>query len=172
MRRFIVMFLAGIAFIAAAVAQDAGQQSHRIEVYVNDGEPVQVEIDGDVSMFDAKDLAVGEERRIVTDGGKEIVIARADSGVSVSVDGREFAIPTIDANAFANSKAVHVVKRVEVEGEATNGIMLIPGRELDPTEQEALEAAILATGITENVTFLPAAGGKHRQVRIRTDASE
>ncbi|MEM1263228.1 MAG: hypothetical protein AAGH76_12585 [Pseudomonadota bacterium] len=144
--------------LATAVVAAQSVTSKRIEVISDDGAPVQVIVNGEAMELPEVTVSGDETRTIVTEGGREIVVDQSN-GLSVTIDGEAITIPELGdltAMADADIDARVMVLADDVTNVApSNSVTLIAGRELDPTEREALRAAILATGLVEAVEIMP-----------------
>ncbi|MEM8982083.1 MAG: hypothetical protein AAGC71_03595 [Pseudomonadota bacterium] len=167
----------GIAFLlAAAVVTAQSVTEQHIEVIADDTAPVKVIINGEAVDLSNVTVDGDETRTIVTEDGREIVVDRSN-GLSVTIDGEAIAIPDLAELQTLTEAAVEARVMVLGDdvtvGEPSNSVTLIAGRELDPTEREALRAAILATGLVEKVKMLPDDVLTQANVRVlHRDASE
>lgn len=152
-------FLGGAALVALvpvlAISQQADNElaERHFGVVINGESVVDIDMESHLDNIDIDDLEVGETRHITTPDGRNVVVARRDNGVQVTMEDKDFTVMTM-ATGGADATFFHAYGENDDTGE--RGVVLLPGRDLDATEREALEAALLATGLVDKVT-IPAA---------------
>ena len=173
MNRLIIL----IGLVAFSIAAAATEEHHRlkIEIAPDDGTaPLSIELDSDETGFSPADLQIGENRSIVDSDGRNILVTRTESGMTLTVDGKVIELPHPPAPGLAPPPHGADPHHVFIETDHTeaisgeNVVTILTGRDLDDSQKLAIREAFAATGIDDDIHFVEignAAGGEH-QMRI------
>ncbi len=150
------------------------------------GESVVV-LDSDTLGFDMRDMQVGENRSVVDNNGRAVLITRNEHGFSLNVDGETIDLPAVrgdhDEKIWASGGHdseldVHVVQaRVDSDPVAMDGVLIFSGKEIDAATQDLIRTTLEAAGHSD-VRFTDGKdGGPHRvhvikEVHEATEISE
>ena len=154
------------ALLLAAGARSATDQNEKmmIDITTSNGEaPVSVVLDSDSMGFSPHDLQLGESRSVVDKSGRTIFFSRTESGLHLSVDGREIDLPEVSADHHVFVSADH-----EETFSGADAVTVLTGRSLDDTQKAAIRASFAANGIGEEIHFVDVsnAGGSSHKTRI------
>jgi hypothetical protein len=174
-KRPILMF-AAVLFAVAALAGEEKSEQIRVVVTSDDGSgPVEIELDGDSMGFALDDLADGEARTLVDEGGQTVIVKRAGKDYEFTVDGKTIDLPGAHRGHDGDGMQHVFMVRADVEGEAegeqevdvkvirlnegdANGlpddILIFSGSPLSDSVREDIRAVIKKSGHPGAVNFI------------------
>lgn len=177
------MKLKNIAFIvvtlglaAAALAGEDVKTKMTIAVVDDDGDgEVRFELNSDDLGFDLHDMQEGENRSIVDESGRTILITREADGFSFNVDGKTIKMPLfngrhhgsvwIDGDDFGDFD-VRVIRDAHFETAGVmDGVTIISGKPIDEATQQAIKSLLESSGHSDRVNFIDrdrVHGGAHK----------
>jgi hypothetical protein len=155
----IAVFTAMALFAVAAWSGEEVRHKMAIAIVESDGDnETIIELEG--ADLDFHGMQVGENRSIVDDDGRSILVTRGEEGFTLNVDGK-----TIEMPAFMSHEASTVwvsnddhMKNIEVdvqmlhEGMASKSmmddetVMIISGKEIDASTQGVIRTALETAG--------------------------
>jgi hypothetical protein len=154
-----------LCFAAASFASEEVQTKMRIAVVDDrsDGE-IKIELDSDEIGFNLHDLQVGENRSIVDKSGQSILVTRQEDGFVFDVNGKTIEMPAFDGGHHGTvwvSKGavedvdVHVMKDMQfVSAEGMDDIMILSGKPIDDSTQQAISSLLESAGHDSDVKFV------------------
>lgn len=171
----ILMFPAVLVAVAAIAGEEKSEQI-KVIVKTDDGSgSVTVELDSDSMGFALDDLAEGESRTIVDEGGQTVIIKKAGDGYAFTVDGETIDLPdpqgghdgaglkhVVVTRADGNG-ATSLSKEVDVrvirlhDGDAKGGpddILIFSGNPLSDSVKEDIRTVIKKSGHAGEVNFI------------------
>ena len=173
----IATLLATVLFAAAAYAGEEGHHKMEIKVVADHGDgEMHLTLDSDDLDFNLHEMQIGENRSIVDEEGRSILITRGEDGYTFDVDGKTIEMPlfdSLDSMAWdldadhSSGVDVHVMHggmspNVMVDDD---GVMIFSGKEIDEATQQIIRTALESTG-HENVHFAGGHDGGPHQVRV------
>lgn len=173
--RQIALLLATALFAATAYAGDNEHHKMRIEVVSDDGDgETRLTLDSDKLGFKLRDMQLGENRSVVDEEGRTVLITRLEDGYAFDVDGKTINMP-LPGNHGEHHKNVDVrvmhdgmPHKAMMDGE---GVVIISGKEIDAATQEVIRNALTAAG-HEEVHFADGHKGGPHQVRVVKEVVE
>lgn len=154
-----------LCFAAASFAAEEIKTKMHIEVIDDSADgAIQIKLDSDDMGFNLHDMQVGENRSIVDESGKSILITRKESGFVFDVDGETIEMPMFDgdhhgavwvSDGHGKDVDVHVMKDVDfVKAESMDGIMIMSGKPIDEATQQAIKSLLESAGHGSEVNFI------------------
>ena len=161
----------------AMSAWSGEEVKHKMAIAIVDsdgGDEMLIELDG--ADIDLQNMQVGENRSIVDDTGRSILVTRQEKGFTFNIDGK-----TIEMPAFMNHEEGNVwisdddhITDIEVDVQMLHGsmaaksmmdsetVMIISGKEIDASTQDVIRMALQTAG-HESVEFVGGGedGGPH-----------
>ena len=161
----------------AMSAWSGEEVKHKMAIAIVDsdgGDEMLIELDG--ADIDLHNMQVGENRSIVDETGRSILVTRQEKGFTFNIDGK-----TIEMPAFMNHEEGNVwisdddhMKNIEVDVQMLHGgmaagsmmdsetVMIISGKEIDASTQDVIRMALQTAG-HESVEFVGGGedGGPH-----------
>jgi len=154
-----------LCFAAASIASEEMKTKMHIEVIdgSSDG-AIQIKLDSDDLGFNLHDMQVGENRSIVDESGKSILVTRTEDGFEFDVDGETIEMPMFDGDHHGavwvsadhdEDVNVHVMKDVDFTmAESVGGIMIMSGKPIDEATQQAIKSLLESAGHGSEVNFI------------------
>ena len=176
----VASMVAILCFAAASVSGEELKTKMHIKVIGDspDG-AIEIKLDSDDMDFDLHDMQVGENRSMVDELGKSILVTREENGFSFNVDGETVEVPAFDGEnhgAVWASKDhdqdvdVHVMRDVNfIKAESMDGIMIMSGKPIDEATQQAIKSLLESAGHGSDVNFIDHErhdGSSEHQVRV------
>jgi len=168
----IAVFVAMALFAVAASSGEEVRHKMAIAVVESDGDnEMLIELDG--ADIDLHNMQVGENRSIVDDNGRSILVTREEEGFSFNIDGKTIEMPALMNHEEGNvwiSDDDHM-KNITVDVQMLHGdmaagsmmdsetVMIISGKEIDASTQDVIRVALQTAG-HESVEFI--GGGEER----------
>jgi len=180
--KMIASTVAVLCFAAASFASEEVKTKMHFELIGDNSDgAIRIELDSDAMGFNLHDMQVGENRSIVDESGKSILVTREEDGFVFNVDGETIEMPDfggehhgavwVDAEHDLDVDVdVHVMKDVNfIKAESMDGIMIMSGKPIDEATQQAIESLLQSAGHDGDVNFID--HEKHRtdgehQVRV------
>jgi len=173
--RQIALLLATVLFAATAYAGDNEHHKMRIEVVSDDGDgETRLTLDSDKLGFKLRDMQLGENRSVVDEEGRTVLITRLEDGYAFDVDGKTINMPLPgnhgEHHGNVDVRVVHdgMPHKAMMDGE---GVVIISGKEIDAATQEIIRNALTAAG-HEEVHFADGHKGGPHQVRVVREVVE
>jgi len=154
-----------LCFAAASIAAEEIKTKMHIEVIDDstDG-AIRIKLDSDDMGFNLHDMQVGENRSIVDESGKSILVTRTENGFAFNVDGETIEMPVFDGdhhgavwvgNDHDQDVDIHVMKDMNfIKAESMDGIMIMSGKPIDEATQQAIKSLLESTGHGSEVNFI------------------
>lgn len=164
----------GLAGVALATEEIRTKMTIAV---VDDGadSEIRIELDSDELGFNLHDMQEGENRSIVDESGRTILITRVADGFVFDVDGKTIKMPTFDGDhhsgvwlndGHADDVDVHVMHRPPfMAAISKDGIMIMSGKPIDDVTQQAIKSLLESAGHSSEVHFVNHEGphgGPHR----------
>lgn len=171
----IAVFVAMALFAVAAWSGEEVKHKMAIAIVESDGDnEIVIELEG--ADIDLHNMQVGENRSIVDDNGRSILVTREEKGFTFNIDGKNIEMP-----AFMNHEEGYVwisdddhMKNIEVDVQMLHGdmaarsmmdsetVMIISGKAIDASTQDVIRMALQTAG-HESVEFIGhgGEGGPH-----------
>lgn len=131
-----VICIAALGLVGVAIAGDDAKTRIAIKASV-DGSDENVHFafsSGDAGI-DLHDMQVGENRSIVDESGKTVLVTRTEEGFSFDIDGKTIEMPAFD-------------------GDHMDGVMIMSGKPVDDATQQAIRSLLEAAGHGSDVSFI------------------
>jgi hypothetical protein len=174
--RNIAFVIATLGLAAAALAGEDVKTKIVIAVVDSDGDgEVRFDLNSDDLGFDLHDMQEGENRSIVDESGRTILITREADGFSFDVDGKTIKMPLFDGGHHGSvwidgddvgNIDVHVMRDAHFgTAGVMDGITIISGKPIDEATQQAIESLLESSGHGDGVRFIDsdrAHGGIHK----------
>jgi len=154
-----------LCFAAASIAAEEIKTKMHIEVIDDstDG-AIRIKLDSDDMGFNLHDMQVGENRSIVDESGKSILVTRTENGFAFNVDGETIEMPVFDGdhhgavwvgNDHDQDVDIHVMKDMNfIKAESMDGIMIMSGKPIDEATQQAIKSLLESAGHGSDVNFV------------------
>lgn len=154
-----------LCFAAASIAAEEIKTKMHIKVVDDNSDGViQIKLDSDDMGFNLHDMQVGENRSIVDESGKSILVTRKEKGFVFNVDGETIEMPAFDGDhhgaVFVGADHdqdvdVHVMKNMNfIKAERMDGIMVMSGKPIDEATQQAIRSLLESAGHGSDVNFI------------------
>ncbi len=171
-----------MVFAAAALAEP----EKRIEIRLatdTDGahEATEIRLSGAEMDFDLHDMQIGENRSVVDESGRTILITRQEDGYDFNVDGKTIEVPSLhgDYSTWVSNDMTDVDVEVHATGahqmmmmgDDADGIFIISGKPLDASTQASIRAVLQSAGHDTEVQFIDGghtSGERHVKVIKKT----
>jgi hypothetical protein len=173
--RTIVLILACLGLSTIAFAEEATKMEILIKSDTG-GHDVRFEIDSDEAGFNLHDMQVGENRSIIDESGKSILVTREENNYRFDVDGKTVNMPVFDdehqsaawvMDGAAEDVNIHVM-RVDGEHDMTmmsrmsgmarssrmEGVTIISEKLIDEATQQQIKMLLESTGHSGDVRFV------------------
>jgi len=167
------MIVALAALCLATVATAGEEMQSRIAIAVIDGESgedIRIELDSNDLGFSLHGLQEGENRSIVDESGRSILITREADGFRFDVDGQTVRMPAFAGKHHGAAGAdivdvnvMHSAGKASVH--AMDGVMVMSGKPIDNGTQQAIRTLLESAGHGSEVRFVDRQkhhGGMHR----------
>ncbi len=154
-----------LCFAAASIAAEEIKTKMHIEVIDDstDG-AIRIKLDSDDMGFNLHDMQVGENRSIVDESGKSILVTRTENGFAFNVDGETIEMPAFGGihrgavwvgNDHDQDVNIHVMKDMNfIKAESMDGIMIMSGKPIDEATQQAIKSLLESAGHGSEVNFI------------------
>ncbi len=174
-RQFVFMG-AVLGLAVGAFAADEAKMKMSITVIDDSGDgEVRFELDSDELGFSLHDMQEGENRSIVDESGRTILITRTAVGFTFDVDGKTIEMPAFDGEHHGavwigdedgDDVEFHVMRNADfMSAESMDGIMIMSGKPIDEATQQAIKSLLESSGHGSDVRFIDHEGphgGPHR----------
>ena len=131
------------------------------------GEDVRIKINSEELGFDLRDLhgmQEGENRSIIDESGRNILVTREADGFTLNIDGEIIELPMMFGRHHAMDWSedgeevdvnVHVMHRTQLAGRHDmNGTMIISGKPIDAATQQQIKLLLESAGYDSDVNFI------------------
>jgi len=131
------------------------------------GEDVRIKINSEELGFDLRDLhgmQEGENRSIIDESGRNILVTREADGFTLNIDGELIELPMMFGRHHAMDWSedgeevdvnVHVMHRTQLAGRHDmNGTMIISGKPIDAATQQQIKLLLESAGYDRDVNFI------------------
>jgi len=174
-----VLTVAALGMVSLALAGEESKTKIAIEVIGDGGDgDVHIAFNSDDSDFNLHEMQEGENRSIVDESGRTILVTRKADGFTFEVDGKTIEMPLFDGEhhgaVFIGGEHAETVD-VQVIGDATwvsdddmPGTMIMSAKPIDEATQQAIESLLQSAGHGDKVHFVDHDGphaGPH-QVKV------
>jgi hypothetical protein len=161
----VVLSIAALGLVGVAIAGDNAKTRIAIELS-DDGadEDVRIMFDSDDAGFNLHDMQVGENRSIVDESGKTVLVTRQEAGFTFDVDGKTIEMPNLggehhkamwQSDSAEHDVDVHVMRDASfVSAEHMGGVMIMSGKPIDEATQEAIRSLLESAGHGSDVNFI------------------
>ncbi len=154
-----------LCFAAASIAAEEIKTKMHIEVIDDSSDgAIQIKLDSDDMEFNLHDMQVGENRSIVDETGKSILVTRQENGFVLNVDGETIEMPVFDgdhhgavwvSDGHGEVVDVQVTKDMDfIKAESMDGIMIMSGKPIDEATQQAIKSVLESAGHGSDVNFI------------------
>jgi len=171
-----------LCFAAASLASEEVKTKMQIEVIGDDSDGAfLIKLDSDDMGCNLHDMQIGENRSIVDESGKSILVTRTESGFEFDVDGETIEMPMFAGDhhramwvgdGHGEDVNVHVMKDMDFTAAANlDGIMIMSGKPIDAATQQAIKSLLESAGHGSEVNFVDheqhLGGGEHHVKMIQ-----
>jgi len=131
------------------------------------GEDVRIKINSEELGFDLRDLhgmQEGENRSIIDESGRNILVTREADGFTLNIDGEIIELPMMFGRHHAMDWSedgeevdvnVHIMHRTQLAGRHDmNGTMIISGKPIDAATQQQIKLLLESAGYDRDVNFI------------------
>ncbi len=175
----IVFLVATLGRAAAALAGQDVKTKIAIAVIDGDGDrAMHFKLNSDDLGFDLHAMQEGENRSIVDESGRSILITREADGFSFNVDGKTIKMPLfsgrhhgaawMDGDDFGDID-FHVIRDAHFETAGVmDGVTIISAKPIDEATQQAIESLLESSGQSDGVRFIDhdRAHGSVHKIRV------
>jgi len=173
-----VIVLVSLGLAAVALAASEVRTKRVIVLVEDDGEAeTRIELDSDDLGFDLQAMQEGENRSIVDENGRTVIITREADGFRFDVDGKTIRMPDIhggyhgavriDGNT-GEDVDVHVVRNMAMGPmHRPDGIMILSGKPIDAATQQQIRSLLESAGHDSEVHFVDRENHPHGPHRIK-----
>ena len=168
-------FVASFALLISAAAM--AEPENRVEIMLatdGDGthEATEIHLSGAAMDFDLDEMQVGENRSVIDESGRTILITRQEDGYEFNVDGKKIQMPAMHGNYthWVSEDASEIDVEVQsigghgmIMGGSNDDILIISGTALDTSTQDSIRAVLQSAGHDTEVQFIDGShgGGEH-----------
>ena len=144
------------------------------------GEVVRIKINSEELGFDLRDLhgmQEGENRSIIDESGRNILVTREADGFTLNIDGEIIELPMMFGRHHGMDWSedgeevdvnVHVMHRAQIEGRHDmNGTMIISGKPIDAATQQQIKSLLESAGYESEVNFIDREEAHGEQIIIK-----
>ena len=178
-----ILLVALLGMAMTAFAADEVRTKMVIALVDGDGDDqTRIELNSEELGFNLHDMQVGENRSIVDEDGRTILVTRDADGFSFDVDGKTIRMPVFHGGPHApgmphgavvvsgdEDAEVHVVHGAHGRmAEGPRGITILSGKPIDDATQQQIRTVLESAGHDSEVHFIDHEsrhGGPH-QIRI------
>ena len=175
--RKLALVLAALGIATAAFAGEHMKTKMAIAVFDSDSHgEVRLDLDSDELGFDLHDMQEGENRSIVDESGRSILITREADGYRFDVDGKTIKMPLFDNELHSavwmsdgglgdfdfDLDAMHDFSVAGAHG--MDGVMIVSQKPIDEATQQTIKSMLQSAGHGDEVRFIDtdgADGGPH-----------
>lgn len=173
--RKLSLVLAALGMATGALAGEHMKTKMVIAVVDSDSQgEIRLELDSDDLGFDLHAMQEGENRSIVDESGRSILITRAADGYTFDVEGKTIKMPLFDQELHSavwmsdghfgdfDFDAMHNISVASAHG--MDGVMIVSQKPIDEATQQAIKSMLLSAGHGDEVRFIDtdgADGGPH-----------
>ena len=173
----ISLLLASIGLASAALAGEEMKTKMAIALVDSDSHgEVRLELDSDELGFNLHDMQEGENRSIVDESGRAILITREADGYRFDIDGKTIRMPLLggehhgatwvsDGDIGDIDVDVHVMHGSGMaRAHSMDGVMILSEKPIDEGTQQAIRSMLESAGHGSEVRFVDASashGGPH-----------
>jgi hypothetical protein len=171
------VFLAAASLILAAAGIFAEEAKTKMAIAVVDADShgeVRIELDSDDVGFNLHDMQEGENRSIVDESGRTILITREADGIRFDVEGKTVNVPLFDGKHHGaiwvvdgdmSDLDVHVMEDTTIEtAHAMDDVMIVSEKPIDDATRQAIKSMLESAGYGSEIRFIDADdahGGVH-----------
>lgn len=154
----LLLSVVAVGLASAALAEDDGGNERNFK------------INSDDLGFDLQEMQEGENRSIVDESGKNILVTRTSDGFSFNIDGETIDLPALHGEGHhgmvwvgdgdASEVDVHVMHDTnvtmmhEMNDTMINDTMIISGKPIDAATQQAIRDLLGSSGYASEVSFI------------------
>lgn len=177
--RVIFLIIASLGLTTLGLAEEEIVSKMMISIDDDSGEGgVHFALDSEMLGSNLDDMQVGENRSIVDENGRPILITREAEGYRLDVDGKSFDLPVLFGghadtmwvgDSIDEDVSIHVMRGMgepSVSGMATvsampamEGVMIFSPKAIDPATQQAIKSLLESAGHSDEVRFVGADEG-------------
>jgi hypothetical protein len=167
----LLLSVVAVGLASAALAEDDVKMTMAIAVVDDDGgNERNFKINSDDLGFDLQEMQEGENRSIVDESGKNILVTRTSDGFSFNIDGETIDLPALHGEGHhgmvwvgdgdASEVDVHVMHDTnvtmmhEMNDTMINNTMIISGKPIDAATQQAIRDLLGSSGYASEVSFI------------------
>ena len=175
----LLLSVVAVGLASAALAEDDVKMTMAIAVVDDDGgKERSFKINSDDLGFDLQDMQEGENRSIVDESGKNILVTRTSDGFSFNIDGETIDLPAFHGEGHhgmvwvgdgdASDVDVHVMHDTNMTTmHEMNDTMIISGKPIDATTQQAIRDLLGSSGYASEVNFVDRDSAHDGRVMIK-----
>ncbi len=175
----LLLSVVAVGLASAALAEDDVKMTMAIAVVDDDGgNERSFKINSDDLGFDLQDMQEGENRSIVDESGKNILVTRTSDGFSFNIDGETIDLPAFHdeghhgmvwvGDGDASDVDVHVMHDTNMTTmHEMNDTMIISGKPIDATTQQAIRNLLGSSGYDSEVNFVDRDSAHDGRVMIK-----
>jgi len=144
------------------------------------GEDVRIVINSEELGFDLRDLhgmQEGENRSIIDESGRNILVTREADGFTLNIDGEIIELPMMFGRHHTMAWSedgeevdvnMHVMHRTQLAGRHDmNGTMIISGKPIDDDTQQQIKLLLESAGYESDVNFIDRDAAHGEQIIIK-----
>jgi len=128
-------------------------------------EDVRIKINSEELGFNLHDMQEGENRSIIDESGRSVLVTRTADGFTFNIDGEIVEMPALFGGHHARSKDgeevdvnMHVMHRTQVAGRhgrhGMDGTMIISAKPIDDATQQQIKLLLESAGHESDVNFI------------------
>jgi hypothetical protein len=128
------------------------------------GGDVTIAIDSEELGFNLHDMQEGENRSIIDESGRSVLVTRTADGFTFNIDGEIVEMPALfgghhgmvwSEDGDEVDVNVHVMHRAQITGRHDmNGTMIISGKPIDAATQQQIKLLLESAGYDSDVNFI------------------
>jgi hypothetical protein len=128
------------------------------------GGDVTIAIDSEELGFNLHDMQEGENRSIIDESGRSVLVTRTADGFTFNIDGEIVEMPALfgghhgmvwSEDGDEVDVNVHVMHRAQIAGRHDmNGTMIISGKPIDAATQQQIKLLLESAGYDSDVNFI------------------
>jgi hypothetical protein len=174
----IAVLVAAAGLAAAAIAGEEIRHQMAITVVDEDGPgETRIELDSDDLGFNLHDMQEGENRSIVDESGRTILVTREADGFKFDVDGKTIKMPAFDghhkgaiwmSDGDITDVDVHVMHNAGMApAHSMDGVMIISEKPVDNATRQAIKSMLESAGHGSEVRFVDSESGMGGAHKVR-----
>ena len=141
------------------------------------GDDVRIVVDSEELGFNLHDMQEGENRSIIDESGRSVLVTRTADGFTFNIDGEIVEMPALFGGHHGMLRSedgdevdvnMHVMHRAQIAGRHDmNGTMIISGKPIDAATQQQIKLLLETAGYASDVNFIDRKAMRDGQVIIK-----